>query len=1406
MKNSAGSWEAIDPTLVANADGTISTTATSNGLTLSGGGTGPVITATDQAGHSLALSLPVSLPAPSLSGTTATYANVYPGVNLTVTAAPTGGFSEVFTVTDPTAEAQAQDIKFATQLTGLSMSQAADGSLAVSDSSTGQIFMSAPPAAMWDSSTTGAPTTGVSDEFETVTAATSSAAGPGTAAHTGALPITDASGTLALNGSSSNLNTTSPTYPLYLDPTWTEPSTSGGTQAYDEVEGASACQGFKNYNNISQPGIGDVTTNTDCPGPYETYFQIDTSNVLNPSYIIKSATLKINEVYSSLNSCGQGSETISIYSTSPITQNTSWSTKPALGQWITSKPVESDGNTAGTPCSGGTVAGDFDVSSGIALVRAANASNWTFAMVGNETDGSNSLERFNNNPSIYTVYDIPPNTPDNATSWPTPVTGVSSTGKLSTNTCPSSANPGYLGIGNIGGSDIAILSARLTSQIGAAQMNATFTVHDITANTTKTYTTSGWAASGATVSIQTDPLIDGHEYSWSAQAWDQFYNSANSSTTCYLKADISPPTNLKVTASSWPTLASGTTSTVDAGTAGSFTISATDSTSGIAGYYYSIDTYPMPSAGGIYQTATTINYTPAAWGAHTLYFQALDNAGNLSAVYSYSFYVPWSPASTGVPGSVVGDKAPDLITTPSTGTFSGDLVMVPGDSNPDTTPIEISTPTYSPDGNSPWYDYWVTHDGSYKNATGFDDLWAYQKNNDNLYLYLNDSTGTGSSPFETTANHNNITKQDIDLDAANNAFHSAQQDTTACVTTSTGSCSGYDDTDWSTLNQILAPGDLYAGDTNTTATTGAVDTQEPGLLTVESGTLWYYQGKQNGGPDYLGIAEQLGTSGWDGTTLIGTTTTGSGTTTHTYLWARIDATGAIMQYPITFDSAGNLTNLGTPTSGNGTQLTVPDTRDNVAHTTNDLSTTAYPHLYAWDMHHTGNADLIATTPSGTIIDWPSSGSGQFTNPESLAAATSTSAITIASAGTDYPSGTTWDNGTTTLGFNQGQLTLTVDGGNTSQVINQYGTTSPGAYLTLQTDGNLVIYSSAGSVLWALNKLGVTVSSGDTLTLSGSSLTLTSSSNATLWNPTSNVTVSPGAIGETAFTASTGNLAITMGAGATYTSDPIATGTSPAIADLGGSAYEVAFRGTNGDLETVSNSGTVTDTGYAMAANSSPSIAPLPSSGWIIVFQGSNADVETLTNAGTFTNYSLGMAANTSPAIASNSTGGWEFAFQANGSGALWTHNANGTTTNLSLGMATGTSPSIVCLTTSGVEIAFQANTGSLWLWGDGTNGGNENLGMATGTSPAIAAIANGEWQAAFQANTGILWTVGNAPGSNTGNAMAAGTNPSIIATGGETYALAWQSSSNDLTTMAYDGQPANSGHVMTAGTSPGLAP
>src|SRR5947208_1568306 len=76
---------------------TVAPAVTTTGLTLSGGGGGPLATMRAN-GRSLSLTAPMTLPAPTLSGSTATYANVLSGVDLVVTVDQQGGFSSVLVV------------------------------------------------------------------------------------------------------------------------------------------------------------------------------------------------------------------------------------------------------------------------------------------------------------------------------------------------------------------------------------------------------------------------------------------------------------------------------------------------------------------------------------------------------------------------------------------------------------------------------------------------------------------------------------------------------------------------------------------------------------------------------------------------------------------------------------------------------------------------------------------------------------------------------------------------------------------------------------------------------------------------------------------------------------------------------------------------------------------------------------------------------------------------------------------------------------------------------------------------------------------------------------------------------------------------------------------------------------
>ena len=115
-----GSWVPVNATLNRVAGG-YSPAATPSGLVLSAGGSGPLAVLTTASGARLAFTFPFRLPAPSVSGATATYANVLPGVDLEVTANTQGGFGEMLVI-----EARRRGVEPGTAAAALAIETAAD--------------------------------------------------------------------------------------------------------------------------------------------------------------------------------------------------------------------------------------------------------------------------------------------------------------------------------------------------------------------------------------------------------------------------------------------------------------------------------------------------------------------------------------------------------------------------------------------------------------------------------------------------------------------------------------------------------------------------------------------------------------------------------------------------------------------------------------------------------------------------------------------------------------------------------------------------------------------------------------------------------------------------------------------------------------------------------------------------------------------------------------------------------------------------------------------------------------------------------------------------------------------------------------------------------------------------------
>ncbi|WP_377271638.1 hypothetical protein [Peterkaempfera sp. SMS 1(5)a] len=150
-----GTWVSIDTTLQAQGDGSLAPKAAATSVSFSGGGTDVMATLRDGA-DALGFTWPTTLPTPTVSGDTATYADVFPQVDLQLTA-DASGYSSILVV--KTAEAannpDLQNLTLGTQATNVTVTSTPDGGAQATDTASGAVVFHSDTATMWDSSTTG---------------------------------------------------------------------------------------------------------------------------------------------------------------------------------------------------------------------------------------------------------------------------------------------------------------------------------------------------------------------------------------------------------------------------------------------------------------------------------------------------------------------------------------------------------------------------------------------------------------------------------------------------------------------------------------------------------------------------------------------------------------------------------------------------------------------------------------------------------------------------------------------------------------------------------------------------------------------------------------------------------------------------------------------------------------------------------------------------------------------------------------------------------------------------------------------------------------------------------------------------------------------------------------------------
>ncbi|MFJ5235132.1 hypothetical protein ACIQBJ_35220, partial [Kitasatospora sp. NPDC088391] len=789
------------------------------------------------------------------------------------------------------------------------------------------------------------------------------------------------------------------------------------------------------------------------------FFQFDTTGLRGT--VINSATIGLQEVYSANHDCTK-TYPVDLYLTGGIGSGTNWGNQP--GQ-IGGK-LDGTRDVPGTGQSGCSNAVGFNYNvSGTLKQYGPTYDNLTFGVYGNESDAY-GFKRVGNNPTLSVTYDRVPNPPANPGVYPPPHTAVDNQNRQSCGNGDANAW-GWLGAG-ASQAQAAALTATVSSPT-QAQVRTWNHIWD--------YTQPGSpdVASGYSDYVNNNGLAafwlpggtlkDGHSYGWSLFSNDGLDGvpMGGPSPSCFFKVDTTPPTltfppTVSDPATQFPQSGNGQTTSLRSGQSGNIPFTAADPnpsglySSGVVCLRWSFDpqfTGATWQCGGSVPSGQ-ISVTPGRWGTNVLYLQAQDNAGNVSPVAPYTFYVPWNPnGPQPVYGDVNGDqngaRTPDVLTYGPAGDLRAYTAPATGPQN-----TVASSVAQSPGGDS-WANYRTTHRGSLRLGPDLDDLLAHKDGDATLWVYKNPGNTGVNGTFDTKTA---LAKP-------------------ACVVSATSpDCTGYATT-WATTQQIAALGDPASTDRSTSNTAK----NRTGLFTVETAgsdaALWYYPAV---GDNALATPIRLAASGWKDTDLI---SPGSWTTqTRPGLWARNRTTGTLTAYPLVLGTADQSDDFGNTYSypvitGLGTAKTVAT----------NMTAAAWPRIGSdGDLTGNGAPSLWGITPQGTLQTWTGTRTGTTADPGySLAGPNTAYALgggAILAPGTRIMAGQSYPGPDLILTMNNdGNLVIRHKQAGGGVLWSSLTGNNPGAWAYVQSDGNFVIYKADGNpdtgtgALWSTRTWG-----------------------------------------------------------------------------------------------------------------------------------------------------------------------------------------------------------------------------------------------------------------------------------------------------------------------------------------------
>ncbi|HEU4425508.1 MAG TPA: DNRLRE domain-containing protein, partial [Pilimelia sp.] len=511
FKDGSGRWREVDLTLRRRSDGSVAPLAHPRGLVLAGASNGGDrdLASLGSGAARVVLGWRGALPDPVLTGTTATYPEVRPGVDLVVSALRTG-FEEHLVVKNRAAIPGLSSITMPWRADGFTPRSLPDGGLELRNT-TGAVVGRVPAAQMWDASVS--PRSGE----HTRRAKVAMTVGKGPQGAGTELTLVPDAGLLADPRAQ---------FPITIDPSPT--FYPNGYDAFVETTYSSDQSGS------SELKLGYQDDPCCTPSTARSFIRWDTGVLVGKR--VTAATLYLYETWAW--SCTAA--TWQVWITGGVSTATRWSSQPPWYGTSQGYPVVSSTMTKGyDPCSAdGWVTANVQPTFQFAASNSISTLT-TGLRAGNESDHL-TWKRFRSSettedPHVSITYNTVPNAPD--------------TLKIDGKTCATGA--GRPAVGTSTGRPV--MQARLTDPDGAERsLTASFHLSELGqplpggATATSSSVASGNSASASIPSSVA--LLEGRVYHWAARASDGL-DTSGLSAECEFIVDNGGPTTAPVVSS-----------------------------------------------------------------------------------------------------------------------------------------------------------------------------------------------------------------------------------------------------------------------------------------------------------------------------------------------------------------------------------------------------------------------------------------------------------------------------------------------------------------------------------------------------------------------------------------------------------------------------------------------------------------------------------------------------------------------------------------------------------------------------------------------------------------------------------------------------------------------------------------